>query len=83
MKYNFSFLQVINWLFACKTNLIKFSEELKTGSQKKEDLIISLEMQKNKLLLVKEILNRKVKLYGISSDFLKDLKQIKKDYGIE
>jgi hypothetical protein len=83
MKYNFSFLQVINWLFACKNNLSKFSEELKTGSQKKEDLIISLEMQKNKLLLVKEILNRKVKLYGISSDFLKDLKQIKKDYGIE
>lgn len=83
MKYNFSFLQVINWLFACKNSLSKFNEELKTGSPKKEDLIINLEMQKNKLLLVKEILNRKVKLYGISSDFLKNLKQIKKDYGIE
>ena len=35
------------------------------------------------LLLVKEILNRKVKLHGISPDFLKNLKAIKKEYGIE
>jgi hypothetical protein len=83
MKYKFSFLQVTNWLMICRQNLMKVREEANDGFQDKEKVIEKLKKQKRDLLLVKDILNRKIKLHGISPDFLKNLKNIKKEYGIE
>ena len=83
MKYKFSFVQVTNWLMICRQNLIKIREEANEGFKNKEEIIQKLKKQKSDLLLVKDILNRKVKLYGISPNFLKNLKEIKKEYGFE
>jgi hypothetical protein len=83
MKYKFSFIQVTNWLMICRDNLKKIREEANEGFQDKEKVIEKLKKQKRDLLLVKDILNRKIKLHGISPDFLKNLKSIKKEYGIE
>lgn len=83
MKYNFSFLQVINWLVACKNNLLKIEEEIEKKTINDKQLIEKLKSEKRKLLLVKDILNRKTKLQGINTDFLKNFKKLKKDYGIE
>lgn len=83
MKYKFSFIQVTNWLMICRQNLMKVREEANEGFKDKEEIIEKLKKQKRDLLLVKDILNRKVKLHGISPDFLKNLKAIKKEYGIE
>ena len=46
-------------------------------------LIAKLKIQKQKLLIVKDVLDRKTKLQGINSDFLRNLKEIKRAYGIE
>lgn len=83
MKYKFSFLQVTNWLMICRQNLYKIREEANEGFKDKEEIIKKLKKQKADLLLVKDILNRKVKLHGISPDFLKNLQAIKKEYGFE
>ena len=83
MKYKFSFIQVTIWLMICRENLMKIREEANDGFKNKQEIIEKLKKQKRDLLLVKEILNRKVKLHGISPDFLKNLKAIKKEYGIE
>ena len=83
MKYNFSFIQVINWLYVCRNNLLNLSGEIKEGKYNKEEIINKLNIQKRNLLLVKDILNRKNKLQGINTEFLKNFKKIKKDYGVE
>jgi hypothetical protein len=83
MKYKFSFIQVTNWLMICRQNLMKVREEANEGFKNKEEIIEKLKKQKRDLLLVKEILNRKIRLHGISPDFLKNFKEIKKEYGIE
>ena len=82
MKYNFSFIQVINWLFVCRQNLLDTLEEHKKGANK-EEIIKKLQIQKKKLEMVKDILDRKVKLQGVNKDFLKKFHQIKKDYGLD
>jgi hypothetical protein len=82
MKYKFSFIQVTNWLMICRENLMKIREEANEGFEDKQIVIEKLKKQKRDLLLVKDILNRKIRLHGISPDFLKNFKQIKKEYGI-
>jgi hypothetical protein len=67
----------------CRENLLKIREEANEGFEDKQEIIEKLKKQKRDLLLVKEILNRKVKLHGISPDFLKNLQTIKKEYGLE
>lgn len=81
MKYNFSFMQVINWLLVCKNNLLKIEEEKQNLTR--EELIYKLKLQKEKVLIVKDILDRKVKLQGINADFLRNFKEIKRSYGIK
>jgi hypothetical protein len=49
----------------------------------KQEAIQLLEQQKRQLELIKDVLNKKTQLVGIQADFLKNLKEIKKDYGIE
>ena len=83
MKYSFNFIQVANWVYLLRTKLKEFRVRLdKEKVSKTEDLEL-LQSQKRQLELIKDILNKKSRLLGVQADFLKNLQQIKKDYGIE
>jgi len=83
MKNNFNFLQVANWIYIIRTNLKDFRVRLDKEKINKEEALNILKSQKRHLELIKDILNKNVRLMGIQPDFLKNLKQIKKEYGIE
>ncbi len=83
MKSNFNFIQVANWVYVIRTKLKKFRLRIDSENISKEEAIGILQEQKHQLELIKDILNKKIRLMGIQLDFLKNLKQIKKDYGIE
>lgn len=79
MKNKFNFLQIANWIYICITNLKKIKNSNITNKEKIE--ILTLE--KRKILLVKDIINKKATLHGISPEFLKKLGEIKKEYGLK
>lgn len=83
MKYSFSFIQVANWIYLLRTKLKEFRVKLDKEKVSKTEALQLLQQQKRQLELIKDVLNKKTRLMGIQSDFLKNLKQIKKDYGIE
>ncbi len=83
MKNSFNFLQVANWIYIIRTNLRDFRVALDKEKINKEDGLNILKSQKRHLELIKDILNKNVRLMGIQPNFLKNLKQIKKEYGIE
>jgi hypothetical protein len=83
MKYNFSFIQVANWIYVIRTNLKEFRIRLDKEKISKEEALQILNSQKQHLELIKDILNKKTRLIGIQQEFLKNLKDIKKEYGVE
>lgn len=83
MKYNFNFLQVANWVYIIKTKLKEFRTKIEKEKVSKYEAIDFLNKQKKQLELIKDVLNKNVKLIGIQKDFLVNLKEIKKQYGIE
>ena len=83
MKYSFNFLQVTNWLLICRENIKNLRDQVLRDEISKEKAIELLTIEKRRISTLKDILHRKVRLHGISSDFLKNLKDIKKEYGIE
>lgn len=83
MKYSFNFIQVANWVYIIRTKLKEFRIRLDKEKISKQEAIELLNSQKRQLELIKDILNKKSKLLGIQPDFVKNLKQIKKEYGIE
>ena len=83
MKYSFNFLQVTNWLYVCRENIKKIRDQVLREEISKEKALEMLGNEKRRISTLKDILNRKVRLHGISSEFLKNLKEIKKEYGVE
>ena len=83
MKYSFNFLQVTNWLLVCRENIKKIRDQVLNEEISKEKAIELLTNEKRRISVLKDILYRKIRLHGISNDFLKNLKEIKKEYGIE
>lgn len=83
MKYSFNFLQVTNWLLACRENIKKIRDAVLAEQISKEQAVEMLVNEKRRISTLKDILHRKVRLHGISKDFLKNLKEIKKEYGVE
>ena len=83
MKYSFNFIQVANWVYIIRTKLKEFRLRIDKEKVSKDEALWLLRSQKQQLELIKDILNKKSRLLGIQPDFLKNLKQIKKDYGIE
>lgn len=83
MKYSFNFLQVTNWLLICRENIKKIRDLVLTEEISQEKAIEMLITEKKKVTKLKDILHRKVRLHGVSKDFLKNLKEIKREYGIE
>lgn len=83
MKYSFNFIQVTNWLMICRENIKKIRDKVLSEDISKEQAIEMLTSERNKVTKLKDILHRKVRLHGIQKDFLKNLKEIKREYGIE
>lgn len=83
MKSSFNFIQVANWVYILRTKLKNFRVSLDTEKISKEEALKLLKEQKRQLELIKGILNKNIRLHGIQRDFLLNLKNIKKDYGIE
>lgn len=83
MKYSFNFLQVTNWLLVCRENIKKIRDQVLNEQISKHDALLQLHAEKHKISVLKDILHRKTRLHGISKDFLHNLKDIKKEYGIE
>jgi hypothetical protein len=83
MKYSFSFLQISNWLYVIYRRLKTLRERLDKENVDKEEAIKLLEQQKAWLLLIKEVLNKNTRLIGIQRDFLKNLEDIKREFGVE
>jgi len=83
MKYKFSFLQIANWVYACKEDLKKILKLVQKNNYNKEDLIKKLELQKKQIIILRDILKRETKLQGIQKDFLRNLSKIKSTHGLE
>lgn len=83
MKNNFNFLQFTNWLLICRENIEKIKQDVLNESITKQEAIDRLMAEKKKIGILKDVLDRKVRLFGIQADFLKSLKELKKRYGIE
>jgi len=83
MKYSFNFLQVTNWLLVCRENIKKIRDKVVNEQISKEEAISQLVIEKQKILKLKDILHRKIRLHGIQASFLKNLKELKREYGIE
>lgn len=83
MKYNFNFLQIANWVYIVRTNLKNLRNRLDVEKIDKKEALQLLKSQKRQLELIKDIINKKTQLQGIQPSFLKNLKDIKKQFGIE
>ena len=83
MKYSLNFIQVANWVYIIRKDLKTFRERLDKEKVPKEEAIELLARQKKHLKLIKEVLTRRTKLIGIQKDFLNNLAEIKKEFGIE
>ena len=83
MKYSFNFLQIANWVYIIRTALKNFRLRLDEEKISKNETIQFLKSQKRQLELIKDILNKKTRLHGIQPEFIKNLKEIKKQYGVE
>ena len=83
MKSSFNFIQVTNWLVSRRESLLVIREQVLTEKITKEEAIKKLELEKRKLVVLKDVLNKKANLVGIQADFLRKLKELKKEYGIE
>jgi len=83
MKYNFNFIQVANWIYILRTKLKEFRTEIDREKVSKREALELLNAQKRSLELIKDILNKNARLMGIQKDFIANLKEIKKQYGIE
>lgn len=83
MKNNFNFLQFTNWLLICRENIEKIKQDVLNESITKQEAIDRLIAEKRRIGILKEVLDRKVRFFGIQSSFLKSLKELKKRYGIE
>ena len=83
MKNNFNFLQFTNWLLICRENIEKIKQDVLNENITKQEAIDRLMAEKRKIGILKDVLDRKVRLFGIQADFLKSLKELKKRYGLE
>ncbi len=83
MKNSFNFLQVANWVYIIRTKLKELRVEADIKDIPKQEILGRLALQKHQLELIKNIIIKKNKLLGIQPDFLKNLEEIKKQFGIE
>lgn len=83
MKNNFNFLQFTNWLLICRENIDAIKQDVLNEKINKQEAVDRLLVEKRKISILRDVLDRKVRFFGIQSSFLKSLADIKKRYGIE
>jgi hypothetical protein len=83
MKYSFNLIRIANWVYVIRTKLKDLRVRLDKEKISKEEALQLLTTQKKRLELIKDVLNKNTRLLGIQPEFLKNLEQIKKEYGIE
>ena len=83
MKNSFNFLQFTNWLLICRENVDAIKQDVIQEKITKQEAIDRLLLEKKKISILRDVLDRKVRLFGIQTDFLRSLKEIKKRYQIE
>lgn len=83
MKNSFNFLQFTNWLFVCRENIESIKQDVLDEKITKQQAIEKLLAEKKKISILRDVLERKVRLFGIQASFLRSLKDLKKRYGIE
>jgi len=83
MKNSFNFLQFTNWLLICRENIGKIKQEILDEKITKQQAIEKLLAEKKRISILKDVLDKKVRLFGIQSHFLKNLNELKKRYGVE
>ena len=83
MKNKFNFLQFTNWLLICRENIGKIKQEILDEKITKQEAIERLLAEKKRISILKDVLDKKVRLFGVQPNFLKNLNEIKKRYGIE
>ena len=83
MKNKFNFLQFTNWLMVCRENIILIRDQVLREEITKEQAIEKLLAEKRRISILRNVLDRSVQLHGVQKDFLKKLKDLKKEYGIE
>jgi len=83
MKNSFNFLQFTNWLLICRENIEKIKQDILNEKITKQEAIDRLTAEKRRIGILRDVLDRKVRFFGIQSSFLKKLSDIKKSYGIE
>jgi len=83
MKNKFNFLQFTNWLLICRENIIQIRDMVLNEKISKEEALEKLRAEKRKIGILRGVLDRNIHLHGVQKDFLKKLKDLKKEYGIE
>jgi hypothetical protein len=85
MKYNFNILQIANWIYVTKMQIknLRLRLDIDGENLSKQEAISLLKSQKNNLELIKDVISKKSRLLGVQPDFLKNLQEIKKEYGVE
>ncbi len=79
MKNKFNFLQIANWIYVCCENNKKSNYENLSNEQKKR----FLESQARIISIAIKVLKREVVLQGINNNFVRNIKEIKKQYGVD
>lgn len=83
MKNTFNFLQFTNWLFICRENIEAIKKDVINENITKQQAIEWLLIEKKRISILRDVLDKKVRFFGVQSSFLKNLSEIKKRYGIE
>jgi len=83
MRNTFNFLQFTNWLLVCRENINNIKQEVLEEKITKKEAIEKLLLEKKKISILKDVLDRKVRLHGIQPNFLRNMEEIKKRYGLD
>jgi hypothetical protein len=83
MKNSLNFLQIANWIYILRCSLKSLRVRFDKENVSKDEALKILKSQKKRLELIKDIMSKTTSLQGIQPDFLKNLKNIKKEYGLE
>jgi hypothetical protein len=75
MKYNLSFIQILNWIYVLKEKL----KNTNIQSSEKQQLVEELLKQQKNLNKIIDVLNKKSKFVGVQKKFLDEYKKLKRN----
>jgi hypothetical protein len=75
MKYNLSFIQILNWIYVLKEKI----KNTNIQSSEKQQLVEELLKQQKNLNKIIDVLNKKSKFVGVQKKFLDEYKKLKRN----